>query len=147
MFTQKRKSLASIWNIFWTLFPFSHFLIIYKRVHLTELVTLLIMCSASPAICVKLNLTRMPNLSLSLVVVLAAVSVCLARGPASTKAAKEPANEKRCPPSLSRGKLATSLLTSDWVASLSVHGSCSPSPCLHGNVCTFYFIYRMGRRS
>lgn len=51
----------------------------------------------------KLNLTRMSNLSLSLVVVLAAVSVCLARGPASTKVAKEPASEKRCPPSLSRG--------------------------------------------
>ncbi|XP_032901392.1 anterior gradient protein 3-like [Amblyraja radiata] len=46
----------------------------------------------------------MSNLSLSLVVVLAAVSVCLARGPSpSTKVAKEPANEKKCPASLSRG--------------------------------------------
>ncbi|XP_078284941.1 anterior gradient protein 3-like [Rhinoraja longicauda] len=46
----------------------------------------------------------MPNLSLPLVVLLAAVAVCLARGPSPTKAVdKEPAKEKKCPPSLSRG--------------------------------------------
>ncbi|XP_051872197.1 anterior gradient protein 3-like [Pristis pectinata] len=47
----------------------------------------------------------MPDLSFALLVLLAALSGCLARGSVVTskKVDKEPAKEKTCPPSLSRG--------------------------------------------